>query len=221
VTYCFAVTNTGNTYLNTVTLDDADLHIDRSDVTLLSGSEPLAPGATLVFYYETLILTDLVNTATVSGTPTNSGGVPIPGVQPPTDSDTASVCPCGDIIDVCAHPCLSKLLIKRHLDREFLQFAFVPQTPVDPANEVFRVQITNANGVVYEQEIPAGSLVQNSDTKWLYKNRLAAINGGPVPGEGLPGRRKRKPRHLSLRREGLRRARQPHARGNDGEGDAR
>jgi hypothetical protein len=43
VTYCFTVTNTGDTYLDTITITDAGLGITRANLTLLSGSEPLAP----------------------------------------------------------------------------------------------------------------------------------------------------------------------------------
>ncbi|MEM1095035.1 MAG: SdrD B-like domain-containing protein, partial [Bacteroidota bacterium] len=91
VTYCFAVMNTGNTFLDAITVTDADLGISRSDLTLLSGTEPLAPGAMLTFFFETTITGDLVNTASTSGNPTNSSGDDIPGLQDPTDSDTATV----------------------------------------------------------------------------------------------------------------------------------
>ncbi len=91
VTYCFEITNTGNTYLNTITVTDDDLGISRTDMTLLSGTEPLAPDATLVFYYETTITEDLINTASTSGNPTISDGSDIAGMTDPTDNDTAEV----------------------------------------------------------------------------------------------------------------------------------
>ncbi|MEZ4656624.1 MAG: hypothetical protein R2911_03560 [Caldilineaceae bacterium] len=43
VTYCFRVTNTGSFYLSDVTVVDNDLGITQADMTLLSGTLPLAP----------------------------------------------------------------------------------------------------------------------------------------------------------------------------------
>jgi hypothetical protein len=181
VTYCFEVKNLGSTYLDDVTITDLDLGITRANLTLRSGTEPLAPGASLIFYYETTIVADLTNTAQTSGTPTDSGGTPIPNVPPPSDTDTASVGVGGDIINVCAHPCLSKLLIKRRgLDREQLQFAFLPTTPIDPVNEVFSLVVSNANGIVYQDTVPAGSFVQTRGENWIYRNRAAVVTGGFV-----------------------------------------
>ena len=91
VTYCFVVTNTGDTYLNDITIDDAELGINVTNLILVSGSQPLAPMATLVYYYESSITKDLLNTAHASGNPTDSQGHDLPGVPNPTDSDTARV----------------------------------------------------------------------------------------------------------------------------------
>ncbi|MEM1095144.1 MAG: T9SS type A sorting domain-containing protein, partial [Bacteroidota bacterium] len=100
ITYCFAVKNTGTTFLNNVALTDADLGIDRSDLTLLSGTEPLAPNASLVFFFETTISGDLVNTASTSANPTDANGNDIPNLQDPTDTDTAEVREQADKIDL-------------------------------------------------------------------------------------------------------------------------
>ncbi|MCX6044424.1 MAG: carboxypeptidase regulatory-like domain-containing protein, partial [Chloroflexi bacterium] len=99
ITYCFVVTNTGNTYLKPVALDDLTLGINRANLTLLSGTEPLAPNASLTFYYETTLSKGLLNTATTTGTPSNSGGVPIPGLPNVTAQDTAQVAVVGSIGD--------------------------------------------------------------------------------------------------------------------------
>ena len=72
-------------------INDADLGIDQSDMTLVSGSEPLAPGASLVYYYDSTISGDLLNTADTSGNPTEADGTDIPGLTDPTDDDTAEV----------------------------------------------------------------------------------------------------------------------------------
>jgi hypothetical protein len=91
ITYCFRITNTGDTYLNTITLSDPALSITRPNTTLLSGTEPLAPGASLVLYYQTNVTVDRLNIASTSGNPTTSGGVDLPGLSDPTDSDGAFV----------------------------------------------------------------------------------------------------------------------------------
>ncbi|UCF85844.1 MAG: hypothetical protein JSV50_09490 [Desulfobacteraceae bacterium] len=91
VTYVFTVTNTGNTYLSSIMIDDAVLGINRSDLTLLSGSEPLAPGDSLVFFYQTAISGNLVNTAIVNGNPVDEQGEDILELDDPTDDDTAEV----------------------------------------------------------------------------------------------------------------------------------
>jgi uncharacterized repeat protein (TIGR01451 family) len=91
VTYVFTVTNIGDAHLDSITIDDADLGITTADLTLLSGSTPLAPAESLVHYYETTITGDLINTATVTGNPTEADGTDLPGFGNPTDSDTAEV----------------------------------------------------------------------------------------------------------------------------------
>jgi uncharacterized repeat protein (TIGR01451 family) len=91
VTYCFRVTNTGTTYLDSITINDPGLGITQADMTLLSGLTRLAPGESLVYYYETVINGDLVNTASTSGNPTDAEGIPLPGLDDPTDDDTAAV----------------------------------------------------------------------------------------------------------------------------------
>ena len=100
VTYCFAVTNTGDTTLAPVTVSDADLGIDQTDMAVASGDPALVdPGETVVFYYETTMDGDLVNTASTTGIPSDPNGDPLPGIDPVTDDDTAE----GDEV----HPALS------------------------------------------------------------------------------------------------------------------
>ncbi|MEZ4557793.1 MAG: SdrD B-like domain-containing protein [Caldilineaceae bacterium] len=91
VTYCFVVENTGDTYLNTLLITDNDLSIDQSDMVLKSGTQPLAPGATLVYYYQGTVDGNLVNTAAVTGNPTTPGGTDLPGVPSPSDEDDATI----------------------------------------------------------------------------------------------------------------------------------
>ena len=86
VTYCFEATNTGDTNLTVVTIDDADLGIS------LPAAVSLAPGASSSVFYETTVASDLVNSATSSGQPSDPGGTPLPGVPSITSTpDTAEV----------------------------------------------------------------------------------------------------------------------------------
>jgi hypothetical protein len=91
ITYCFEVENTGDTYLSGITIDDADLGINQTAMTMLTDTMPLAPGASLVYYYETSLDGDLTNTADVTGTPSDQNGQDIEGLTDVTDSDTATV----------------------------------------------------------------------------------------------------------------------------------
>ncbi len=96
VTYCFEITNPGDTYLDSVEMTDADLNITLTNMTLLRGSTPLtpttlAPTAKLIYYYEGAMNVDLLNTATVTANPVQQNGADIPGLPNPTDSDTAQV----------------------------------------------------------------------------------------------------------------------------------
>ena len=92
MTWCFSVTNTGDTTLAPVTLDDADLGITEADLTVLSGDlTSLAPGDTAVLYLDGFVDGDLTNTVDVAGTPADAGGTPLPGVDAVTDDDTAAV----------------------------------------------------------------------------------------------------------------------------------
>ncbi len=92
VTYCFTVTNTGDTHLADIAVDDPDLGIDETDLVLLSGTPGLvAPGDTVTCSYDDTTTGDLTNTATTSGNPTTGGGADLPGLADPTDTDTAAV----------------------------------------------------------------------------------------------------------------------------------
>ncbi|NIO72164.1 MAG: hypothetical protein GTN71_24845 [Anaerolineae bacterium] len=95
VTYCFEVTNTGDTYLDGIVITDAALGIPPATVDLQAGMSdpypPLAPGDSLVYYYESTISGDLVNTAETEGNPTDPDGNDLPGLDNPTDDDPAAV----------------------------------------------------------------------------------------------------------------------------------
>jgi len=93
VTYCFEVSNIGDTYLDSIVITDTALSIPTSTTPiLLSGTTPLAPGNTAVYYITDTIASDLINTALVSANPTDNLGADLPQYPDnPTDSDTAEV----------------------------------------------------------------------------------------------------------------------------------
>lgn len=92
VTYCFVVTNTGETYLDTLIFTDTILGIDLSDLTLLGGTTPLAPGAQVRYFYaSTIPAGERVNLAAVEANPTDDQGRDLPGLPNPRDEDTATV----------------------------------------------------------------------------------------------------------------------------------
>lgn len=96
VTYCFEITNTGETYLNSLVFTDTILGINLSNLTLISGTTPLAPGARLLYYYQSTIPGsggERINTAQVEANPTDDQGRDIPNLPNPTDEDTARVSP--------------------------------------------------------------------------------------------------------------------------------
>jgi hypothetical protein len=85
VTYCYRVTNTGDTHLVNVTVTDNIL----GAICTIAG--PLAPGASTNCTRTATISQDTTNVGTATGTPSDPQGNPIPGVDKPTDSDDATV----------------------------------------------------------------------------------------------------------------------------------
>jgi hypothetical protein len=80
ITWCFAVTNTGSSYLASPVFDDAGLGITASvnqgNVQLKSGLLPLAPGASATWYVQDTRTTSLLNSVTVTMTPAEAAGTP-------------------------------------------------------------------------------------------------------------------------------------------------
>lgn len=92
VTYCFSVTNSGDATLSPVTVEDAELGLTDTDMTVLSGDlSSMAPGDTAVLYAESTVAGDLTNTATVEGTVVDDAGDPVAGIDPVVLEDTAEV----------------------------------------------------------------------------------------------------------------------------------
>lgn len=97
VTWCFALSNTGTEALADPIWDDEPLFTDKpgtgqTPMTLRAGSAmPLQPGATAWYFVEEMRVSSLVNSVTVTMTPVEPDGSPIPDAEPVTDSDTVQV----------------------------------------------------------------------------------------------------------------------------------
>ncbi|MFA9565030.1 MAG: hypothetical protein ACERLM_10045, partial [Acidimicrobiales bacterium] len=128
VTYCFEITNTGDTHLSVASIVDGDLGIDATDLTLLSGNPILlAPGATTVGYYEADASGDLTNTVDLTANPVASDGTDLTGIADVTDNDTAQVDEVNPAIDI---------------EKDSL-------TPIVPVNDTaeFKITVTNTGDV--------------------------------------------------------------------------
>ena len=86
VTYCLVVTNTGNTFLSDVFVEDLDVSPIYTNTIAL-----IAPGESVTLAVPSTIQGDLVNTASVVGIPAYSDGTPIAGLPPVMDDDPAEV----------------------------------------------------------------------------------------------------------------------------------
>lgn len=86
IVYCFTVENTGDTYLDSVTLVNSDLDF-YDDYSV----EMLAPNSTRLVPLIGAIEGALVNTVQVSATPVSESGTVIVGVDEVTDSDPSEV----------------------------------------------------------------------------------------------------------------------------------
>ncbi|MCB0215418.1 MAG: DNRLRE domain-containing protein, partial [Chloroflexi bacterium] len=86
VTYCYAVTNTGDTYLSDIVIDD-----DVLGNAACSIPGPLAPGATDGCTAAATVSVDTTNVATATGNPTDELGIDLPGLSNPSDQDDAFV----------------------------------------------------------------------------------------------------------------------------------
>lgn len=92
VTWCYFATNTGDTALAPVTITDLILGLDGSDLTILTGDlTQLDAGDTAVAFYEDTPDADVTATATAEGTPADSQGDPLPGLDPVTAEGGATV----------------------------------------------------------------------------------------------------------------------------------
>ena len=91
VTYTYLVTNTGNTFLDDITIVDDRGTVDMSDDVTIPVPGILAPDDTTDVMMAFMVSGDLTNIADVTGNPTDDQGNDLPGLVDPTDSDDAIV----------------------------------------------------------------------------------------------------------------------------------
>lgn len=85
VTYCFNITNTGNSCVTNVKIKNKKLKYEDDTIGML------APGETIYVPYPDKITGDLRNNVVVTATPSLCSGEPIPGVSKVKDEDASIV----------------------------------------------------------------------------------------------------------------------------------
>jgi uncharacterized repeat protein (TIGR01451 family) len=85
VTYCFKITNTGNTFLTGVKINDPLLNYVKTDFAIIP------PGGVVWASLPSTIKSNLVNIATATGTPSTASGTPIAGLSTVTAQDPSEV----------------------------------------------------------------------------------------------------------------------------------
>jgi uncharacterized repeat protein (TIGR01451 family) len=98
VPYHYQVTNTGDTYLGSITIiDDQGTPLEPDDDIVLTGADctalngPLAPAETILCTVTIPVEDDVINVATVNGNPTDPAGNDLPGLEDVTAIDNALV----------------------------------------------------------------------------------------------------------------------------------
>ncbi|MEM7533952.1 MAG: SdrD B-like domain-containing protein [Chloroflexota bacterium] len=89
--FCFAITNTGDTWLTDFQIELSSIELDHSKIVQVSGALPLSPTESIKFSYETVITGSLVNTATVTALPSLANGTVISGATAVASSDTSTI----------------------------------------------------------------------------------------------------------------------------------
>ena len=98
VTWCLTVRNTGNTWLSNITLSDAVLGVDESDMEYVGPALPLPPGEEGVWLVTGHVGASLRNQANAQGIPSAPDGTPIAGQPAVQASDSADVLVNGEPI---------------------------------------------------------------------------------------------------------------------------
>lgn len=114
VTYTYAVTNTGYTWLKDLTVTDDKL----GAVGIVPG--PVAPGASAILTLDATVSSTVTNEGTVVATPCTQAGGAIPGLSPVSDTDQAVV----SVLDGVSHGAVT--IVKQWYDAEANLLASTP-----------------------------------------------------------------------------------------------
>jgi hypothetical protein len=197
VTYCFRVINTGTDPLDPVTVVDDGLGVDDAVFELEAGSLPLAPGAEIVYSFDSEILAELVSDAVATGIPAS------PELGPVTDSNDAGVIPLGPAIDLektvaAGHgaACPGSELVTGAVG-DPISYCFVvtnvgdiplfPVVIVDPDLAIDTTAMTLISGDAATPLAPGDSLVYRYETTLATDLvNVATATGTVVDGDGTP-----------------------------------
>ena len=135
-------------------------------------------------------------TPTPTGTPTPTPtSTPVP-TPTPTPAATPTPLPTGTAVvpptptptpqgpaDVCHHACPDTIKFGKRgkPDQLLIRSAFPADVVLDPANEAFRVVLSNANGVLYDGFLPAGAIGKKG-RKFQFIDRAARKGQGAFDG---------------------------------------
>ena len=158
ITYCFVVTNVGDTYLRGLEVIDAQLGIVLTDSSLL------APGQSVTLQYATLSGQDMTNSALVKANPSDSNGYDLPDMDDVVAADTAELTeiPSGTIIGMVFEDTDGD----GRRDAQEPGMPFVKVVISDRFGQMTELR-TNGAGF-YELLVPAGTAVSDIDESSLH-----------------------------------------------------
>ncbi len=161
VTYCFEVTNAGDTYLSSIQISDPDLGGNVG-----SSFGPLAPGASETRFLQSTIAGNLTNTATATGNPTYADGTDLPCEDDVSASDTA------EVEEGALAVTLGYFLAEQDGDK----VKFIWQTATETGTAGFNLLAESAGGLVQlnDELIPSKVIDSVEVTDYSYEATTAA-----------------------------------------------
>ncbi|MBY0280140.1 hypothetical protein K2Z84_32810 [Candidatus Binatia bacterium] len=117
-------------------------------------------------------------------------------VQPPTPSPTPTPAPTGTAVvppEVCTHSCADQIrFIEGRPDRLTVVTGFPSSVTLDPTTEAFSIEITNANGTIYQATLQPGDLATRGG-QIVFRDPLAKKGHGVRGGLAKVSLRRTKP----------------------------
>jgi uncharacterized repeat protein (TIGR01451 family) len=187
VTYTYVLTNTGGTYMsNIVITDDNGTASNTADDVVINGTSctalatPLAPLRTVTCTLQLTVMTNTINTAVVTGTPSDPGGNPLPGgTMPPIPPDSAEVMVVNPVLEVTKVRNNSALAI---YPGDPVSFTITVRNTGDVTVTV--LPLTDTYNVAYLQFVSANPFPTSSPAGNLAWSNIAPAGGLP-PGASV------------------------------------